>query len=83
MNTKLTLRIDSELIDKAKRWSKDRNISLSKAVANFFENMDENNINTDDLSPWAKGLIGSIKLDGEIGDYKEVYGQHLEEKYLK
>lgn len=83
MNTKLTLRIDSELIEKAKRWSKKRNISLSKAVSNFFENMDESDLSTDELSPWVKSLIGSAKVDDETRDYKELYGQHLEEKYLK
>ena len=37
MQTKLTLRMDSALIDKAKKWARARNVSLSEAMAGFFE----------------------------------------------
>jgi predicted HicB family RNase H-like nuclease len=36
MQAKLTLRLDKQLIEKAKRWAASRQISVSQAVEQFF-----------------------------------------------
>ena len=80
MNTKLTLRLDSDLIEKAKVWSKEHNISLSKAVSNFFENMDLELKDENEMSPWVRSLLGSVP--GETSnDVKTEFYDAMEEKY--
>jgi len=82
MNTKLTLKLNTRSIDRAKRYARRNKKSLSAIVENYFnliaekENMDEM-----EISPNVLELSGIIKLDGDL-DLREVYGKHLEEKYL-
>ena len=76
METKLTLRIDSVVIERAKRWAKIRGVSLSQAISSFFENVSETRKSAPPaLSPWVKRL--SIKnspcqklTDQEIRDLR-------------
>lgn len=79
MQTKLTLRLDDELIKKAKRFSKKTGKSVSKIVADYFEKLDA------PLPRDSKGTtpkIGSLKgiLKG-TGISQEDYRRHLEEKH--
>ena len=57
MQTKLTLRMDSGLIEKAKKWARARNVSLSEAIASFFETLASgSNSRNDEVSPWVRNL---------------------------
>lgn len=57
METKLTLRMDSDLIDKAKKWARARNVSLSQAISSFLESVSSRNVTTkEEIGPWVKGL---------------------------
>jgi hypothetical protein len=82
MNTKLTLNIEQELIETAKKYAKDRRQSLSSLVQNFFKILDIENSEQDEIkiSPELKELSGIIKLDNDY-DYKEDYKNHIIEKY--
>lgn len=61
MQTKLTLRLDDTLIEKAKAWTKDRRISLSQAVTEIFAQLPEKKTRKtlSSLSPWTRRLIGA------------------------
>ncbi len=80
MQNKLTLRIDDELIKKAKRVARKRGKSLSRIVADYFNHISaEDNREESNLPPNVKSLYGSLankKVDES--DYKK----HLEQKYL-
>ena len=57
MQTKLTLRMDSGLIEKAKKWARARNVSLSEAMAGFFETLASRSVSrNDEISPWVRNL---------------------------
>jgi hypothetical protein len=56
MDTKLTLRMDSELIAKAKAWARERGVSLSQVIASFFEEVTDQTSNSGRLSAWVKSL---------------------------
>lgn len=87
MQTKLTLRLDEELIAKAKRWALSRDISLSEAVGQFFAQLPEPNMepHLSDLSPWVRRLAGIARHPGSTAptdeEIKRDYYQHLEEKH--
>ena len=79
MNTKLTLRLNDDLIRKAKRHSGRSGKSVSRLVGDFLALIDtEEDIPGAELTPRVRGLIGSLKgASLNEGDYR----RHLEEKY--
>lgn len=80
MQTKLTLRIEDELIRKAKAVARKRGKSLSRIVADYFRHISRDE-KTDDikLPPNVKSLYGSlVNANLNESDYKN----YLEEKYL-
>ncbi|OKY73683.1 MAG: antitoxin [Desulfobulbaceae bacterium DB1] len=80
MNTKLTLRMDENLITSAKKYSARTGKSVSRLVADLFEIIKNEKIQTEqELTPTVKSLKGSLKG----GKIREVdYKKYLEEKYL-
>ena len=78
MQTKLTLRLESELIEQAKAHAKQQGKSLSQIVADYFMIFTERPKKSK-ISPITQSLIGIIKIRNlDEKDYKK----HLEEKYL-
>lgn len=79
MNTKLTLRLDDHLIDKAKRYSHRSGKSISQLVADYFALIEADEpIPGTEITPRVRAMIGSLK--GASVD-EEDYRRHLEEKY--
>lgn len=70
MNTKLTLSVDKEVIERAKRYSKARKISLSKLVESYLLSVTSKKNQDDEITPLVKSLSGVIKLDEDF-DYKK------------
>ncbi len=80
MNTKLTLRLDENLIKKAKIYSAKRGKSVSALVADFFHLLRvEEEPEAGSLPPKVASLKGILK--GKKVS-KEDYKKYLEEKYL-
>jgi hypothetical protein len=79
MLTKLTLRMDDNLIESAKEYAAKTGKSLSRIVADFFEIIkNEEGKNEDSLTPTVQSLRGILKGKGVS---EEEYKKHLEEKY--
>jgi hypothetical protein len=80
MQTKLTLRLDDRLIQKAKKYARKSGRSLSRLVSDYFSLLDspEEKAGSGSAPTVAKlrGFLSGAKLDHS--DYE----QHLEEKYL-
>jgi len=57
MKTKLTLRMEDDLIERAKQWARCRGVSLSHVVASVFEQLPSRR-GPSGLSPWTKRLVG-------------------------
>ena len=83
MNTKLTLTIQNDVIQKAKDYAKEKNRSLSNIIENYLKSLtkEDNESKNIMLSPTLKSLKGSFKMPAEF-DYKEELRNRLEEKYL-
>lgn len=80
MKNKLTLRLESSLIRRAKKHAKKKKTSVSQLVADYFTVMEEENTATEELPPITASLSGILK-NAEIS--KDDYKKHLEEKYLQ
>ena len=82
VNSKLTLKLNSDSISRAKNYSQKNKISLSAMVENFFDSLtlQKSNDNTSSFSPLVSELSGIINLS-ENFDYKSDYREQLESKY--
>jgi hypothetical protein len=80
MNTKLTLNVDRGVIERAKKYSKSRKISLSRLIESYLSSLTSNEKQDLEITPLVESLSGVIKLDKDF-DYKEGYTDYLIEKY--
>jgi hypothetical protein len=76
MSKKLTLRLDEDVIERAKAYAADRDTSVSRLVEAYFAAVTETNGDRKQtsFSGTTRQFIGVL----DEADYK----QHLEEKYL-
>lgn len=81
METKLTLKLNSVVIERAKKYAKDKNTSLSKLIENYLGFLTEPN-DDNEVTPLVKSLSGIIDLPGDY-DYKNNYKNHLLKKYTE
>ncbi len=78
MGTKLTLRLDQQLIRRAKQHAKRSGKSLSQVVAEYFGMLQQGSQNPEPLPPTVKRLRGI--LAGEKASSDD-YHDYLERKY--
>ena len=81
MSTKLTLTIEQSVIEKAKRYAKDKDRSLSDLVENYLKALTKDTSKDKfELTPIVKSLKGSFSAP-ENFDYKKELANSLSEKY--
>ena len=83
MNTKLTLTIEKEIIERAKNYARDKNRSLSDIIENYLKILTdkEKQNKNQKLNPVVESLKGSFKMPKNM-DYKKELRNRVEEKYL-
>jgi len=82
METKLTLRLNGNVIDRAKTYARNHNISLSKMIESYLDNITKQK-ETDkkhSITPFVESLSGVIDLPSDF-DYKKEYRDYIAEKY--
>ena len=84
METKLTLKLDKQVIDKAKAYASSHKRSLSGIIESYLKTLIErdktHSANDIEISPFVKSLRTGVNVPVNI-DYKEAYGAYLAEKY--
>ena len=79
MNTKLTLNIDKSIIEEAKYYAKQNQVSLSKLIENYLDSLvTSNETKNTKISSLVESLTGVIS--SEV-DERKAYRDHLSEKY--
>ena len=81
MDTKLTLKLKKKVIDQAKKYAAEHEISLSKIIENYLAAITSESEKKDEISPLVKSLSGVIQLPSDFS-IKEQLHKHLNEKYL-
>lgn len=79
MQTKLTLRMDSKLIEKVKVLSGELDISLSKMVTDYFSALIKIKDLSEPSSPLLDEILGILPDQGI--DYNTDYKEYLAKKY--
>jgi len=79
MDTKLTLKLEKSIIERAKEYAKEKNISLSKMIENYLQALTNKQNKEIKISPLVESLIGVISI--KETDYKKEYSNYLSDKY--
>ncbi len=80
MDTKLTLSLDKNVIEQAKKYAKKKNISLSKLIEAYLNKASLLEKEEPVISPLVKSLSGVIRLPKDF-NHKKGYSDYLSEKY--
>ena len=82
METKLTLRLNDSVIERAKIYAKSQRISLSKMIESYLDSLtrEKERDNKKSITPLVESLSGVINLPPDF-DYKKEYADYLTEKY--
>jgi len=82
MDHKLTLKLNGEVIEKAKLYAQKKDTSLSKLIEAYLQFLTNSKNDHDDITPLVKSLSGILDLP-KTTNYKDSYKKHLGEKYSK
>jgi len=85
MDTKLTLKLDKKVIERAKKYAVSKNRSLSRIIESYLQTLtiqdDSKNNKADlDISPFVKSMSTGVHIPVEL-DYKKEYSDYLTQKY--
>lgn len=80
MDTKLTLKLEHAVIEKAKEYAKKQKTSLSRLIENYLNHLTSESGDDKEITPLVKSLSGILDLSADF-DHKKAYGEHLSKKY--
>lgn len=81
MSEKLTLTLEEEVIQAAKKYAKTRNRSVSDLVEQYFRFLTEGGmVDPSAISPTVRSLMGSFKAPADF-DYKKILEEEKLRKY--
>jgi len=84
MDTKLTLKLDRNVIERAKKYASSHKRSLSRLIESYLKSLmtQEDSSNNDEIqiSPFVKSLSSGVHIPSDL-NYKTEYSNYLTEKY--
>lgn len=81
MDAKLTLKLNQMIIEKAKEYAANKNMSISRIVEAYLQSLTTENNNSEfEISPFVKSIATGTQIPADL-DYKKEYSQYLSEKY--
>ena len=80
MDTKLTLKLNADIIERAKEYAKAKKTSLSDLIENYLQKLTTDKKNNKTITPLVKSLSGVISLSKDYNDKKD-YTDYLTNKY--
>ncbi|MCE3296669.1 MAG: hypothetical protein K0R65_2383 [Crocinitomicaceae bacterium] len=81
MNAKLTLTIEEMVIERAKKYAKERERSLSDLIENYLKALTQDSSPVIELTPIVKSLKGAFQAPKDF-DYKTELTKALSKKHL-
>lgn len=81
MDTKLTLKLNQRIIEKAKEYASNKKMSLSRIVEAYLQSLTtENDTSEFEISPFVKSISTGTEIPADL-DYKNEYSDYLMKKY--
>lgn len=81
METKLTLKLNDNVIERAKIYARNHKVSLSKLIESYLDSVTKQKEDKKaSITPLVESLSGVIDISSDY-DYKKEYREFLAEKY--
>lgn len=80
MDTKLTLKLNQKIIEKAKVYAANKKVSLSRIVEAYLQSLTSESTSEFEISPFVKSIATGTEIPADF-DYKKEYADHLIEKH--
>lgn len=80
MDTKLTLSLDKIIIEKAKKYAKSQEISLSRLIESYLSSLTTKTHSDIEITPLVKSLSGVVELTEDFDAHGD-YSDYLMDKY--
>jgi hypothetical protein len=83
MDTELTLKLDKEVIESAKKYAETQKRSLSEIIESYLQSLVNQESKDEDeitISPFVKSMSSGVHIPADL-DYKAEYSKHLSDKY--
>ena len=81
MDTKLTLKLNQQVIENAKKYASDKKLSLSRIIESYLKSLTTEEGKDDyEISPFIKSISTGNEIPNDL-DYKDQYSDYLIEKY--
>ncbi len=84
MDTKLTLKLDKFVIEKAKNYASSHKRSLSRIIESYLRSLisqdDPNDTDDIQISSFVKSMSTGASIPADL-DYKKEYSDHLSDKH--
>ncbi len=81
MDTKLTLKLNQRVIEKAKEYAANKKMSLSRLIEAYLQSLTSEKESSEfEISPFVKSISTGSEIPADL-DYKKEYSDHLSKKY--
>ena len=83
MDSKLTLKLNEKVIDRAKKYASNKKLSLSRLIENYLDSITQEENEDFEISPFVKSISRgkSIPADVDWKTLREDYTDHLDHKH--
>jgi len=84
MDAKLTLKLNKEIIEKAKEYAASHKKSLSQLIESYLSSIVQkgptHTLSESEITPFVKSMATGVNIPEDL-DIREAYNQYREEKY--
>ncbi len=83
MDSKLTLKLNERVIERAKKYASNKKVSLSRLIENYLNSITQEQNDDFEISPFVKSISSGKSIPDEV-DWKtsrKEYTDHLDKKY--
>jgi len=81
MDAKLTLKLDKEAIELAKRYAKRRGLSLSRVVESYFLRLAQSDAPPREKLTGVVAELAGVLKGAEVSDFGDDHAEYLRKKY--
>lgn len=83
MDSKLTLKLNENVIERAKLYASNKKLSLSRLIENYLDSLTREQNNDFKISPFVKSISSgkSIPADIDDKDLRNEYSEFLNQKH--
>lgn len=83
MDSKLTLKLNENVIERAKKYASNKKLSLSRLIENYLDSLTREQTDDFKISPFVKSISSgkSIPVDLDEKTLREEYTEYLNQKH--